>query len=76
MDQDGVLMIEVHRFRMRERNRAEARERLAELIRQATHRPKPCIATSPSRAAKERRLTAKKFRGRLKQGRSRQPADD
>ena len=60
IDTSGVLMIEAHRFRTRERNRADARERLAELIRQAAHRPKPRIATRPTKASQERRLDAKR----------------
>ncbi|NEV65015.1 alternative ribosome rescue aminoacyl-tRNA hydrolase ArfB [Thiorhodococcus minor] len=76
VDGDGVLTIEAHRFRTRERNREDARERLAELIRQAAHRPKPRIATRPTRGSKERRLAAKKQRGRVKQMRSRRPSDD
>lgn len=76
MDRDGNLTIEAHRFRTRERNRDDARERLAELIRRAAQRPKARIATRPTRAAKERRLTAKLQRGRLKQTRSRHPSED
>lgn len=70
-DGAGVITIEAHRFRTRERNREDARERLAGLIRQALQRPKRRIATQPSRAARERRLHAKQVRGRLKQQRRR-----
>lgn len=76
VDGEGVLTIEAHRFRTRERNREDARERLAALIRQAAHRPKPRVATRPTRGSKERRLAAKKQRGRVKQMRSRRPSDE
>jgi len=67
IDKDGVLTIAAHRHRTRERNRADARERLAELVGRAAHAPKRRIPTRPSRAAKARRLEAKKQRGRTKQ---------
>ncbi len=72
---DGVLSIEAHRFRTRERNRADALERLTVLIRRATRRPKPRKLTRPSRAARERRLedkreraATKRLRGPLREG--------
>lgn len=70
-DGAGVITIEAHRVRTRERNREDARERLAGLIRQALQRPRRRIPTQPSRAARERRLHAKQVRGRLKQQRHR-----
>ena len=65
--QDGILLIEARQFRTQERNREDAIERLVELIRQATQRPKPRKKTRPSRAAKERRIEGKKQRGKVKQ---------
>ncbi len=76
IDTSGVLMIEAHRFRTRERNRADARERLAELIRQAAHRPKPRIATRPTKASQERRLDAKRRTATNKRLRARRPGED
>ncbi len=64
--QDGVLVIEARQFRTQERNREDAIERLVELIRKATERPKPRKKTKPSRAAKEKRLEGKKQRGKVK----------
>jgi len=64
--QDGILLIEARQFRTQERNRADAILRLAELIRQATQRPKPRKKTKPSRAAKERRIEGKKQRSKVK----------
>jgi ribosome-associated protein len=71
VDKDGVLSIQAHRFRTRERNRADALERLAELIRRASHAPAPRKPTRPSASAKRRRLDAKKQRGAVKQLRGR-----
>ena len=68
---EGVLVLHADRFRTQERNRADARDRLAELIRQALVEPKRRIATRPTRASKERRLRAKTKRSdvkRLRQG--------
>ncbi len=67
---DGVIVIQANRFRTQDRNREDARDRLADLIRAATVVPKARIATKPSRASKERRLDAKKTRGGIKRVRS------
>ncbi|MBK1719989.1 alternative ribosome rescue aminoacyl-tRNA hydrolase ArfB [Thiocystis violacea] len=75
-DGEGVVTIEAHRFRTRERNREDARMRLAELIRQAAHRPKPRIATRPSRASKERRLESKRAQSIVKRRRTERPRED
>lgn len=66
---DGILTIDARRFRTQEQNRADARERLIELIRRALEKPKTRRATKPSRAAKERRLEQKRARSKLKQTR-------
>ena len=65
----GELLITARRFRTQDANREDARKRLAELIaaahvRQAKRRP-----TKPSRAAKAKRVDAKKGRGAVKAGR-------
>jgi ribosome-associated protein len=75
MTKDGVVVIEANRFRTQERNRADALERLVELIRQAAMRPKPRRPTKPTRASKLRRLDAKARRGGVKSMRGR-PADE
>lgn len=62
----GILILRAERFRTQEMNRSDARDRLARLIREALHPPKPRIATKPSRAAKRRRLDAKTKRGTIK----------
>ena len=58
LSDEGILVIRADRFRTQERNREDARERLAELIRQATIVPKRRVPTKPSRASKERRRAA------------------
>jgi ribosome-associated protein len=73
LDGAGVLTIEAHRFRTRERNREDARERLVDLICRAAHRPKPRVATRPTRASKERRLESKRARSTTKRLRSDRP---
>ena len=62
----GVLIITANRFRTQERNRADARARLLELLAQASRAPKPRRSTRPSRSARETRLSAKHARGRIK----------
>jgi ribosome-associated protein len=66
---EGVLVISAQRFRTQDRNREDARERLADVLREALHVPKARVATRPTRASKERRLTEKKSRAKVKQGR-------
>ena len=67
---DGILVIQASRFRDQARNRADARERLAEIIRAALHVPKKRVATKPTRASKERRIASKKKRAQHKQTRA------
>ena len=67
--QEGILIIEARQFRTQERNREDAVERLAELIRLAAQKPKPRKKTKPSRAAKEKRIEGKKRRGEVKKTR-------
>ena len=66
----GVLVINAQRFRTQERNRADARERLAAVVLAATHVPKTRVPTRPTRASKLRRLDGKKQRAQIKGGRS------
>ncbi len=72
---DGVLVIAAQRFRTQERNREDARERLAHFVEAGLHAPKPRLATRPSRASKERRLEAKRGRSTIKLGRARRDWD-
>jgi ribosome-associated protein len=67
----GELVITAQRFRTQEANRADARERAAALITRAFERPKKRVATKASKAAKARRVDAKKARSGVKAGRGR-----
>lgn len=69
---DGVIVIEAARFRTQERNRTDARERLAALLaRAAEPPPKPRKKTRPSKGAVERRLKEKAGRAGIKRMRGR-----
>ena len=73
----GEILIEASRFRTQERNRADARERLADLIRAAlVPPPPPRKTTRPTKGSVERRLEAKKGRSETKKGRGRLVRDD
>lgn len=73
VSREGTLVITANRFRSQEQNRRDAVERLVELVRAATHVPKPRKATRPSRAAKARRVESKRRRGEIKRARSSRP---
>ncbi len=71
MTRDGVIVIAASRYRSQERNRQDARDRLAEMIRAAAVAPKTRRPTRPPMAARRRRLESKKRRGALKKARGR-----
>jgi ribosome-associated protein len=73
---DGVIVITAQQHRTQERNRADARERLCELIRQAAVRPVKRRATKPTKASKERRIEGKKIRSGVKNLRRSKPGAD
>ena len=66
-----VLVIDAGRFRTQEANRRDALARLAALLSAAAVKPKKRIATRPTRASKERRITGKRTRSTLKRERGR-----
>ena len=66
LTKDGVLVIIAQTARTQERNRAEARERLIDLIREASVKPVRRGATKPTKAAKTKRLEGKKRRADVK----------
>ena len=68
---EGELLIVARRFRTREANRDDARRRVVDLIERAHHRDPKRVATKPSRAAKAKRVDAKKSRSAIKAGRGR-----
>lgn len=70
-----LLTITAAEHRSQRRNRAAARERLAEVLRSALVPPVPRRATKPTRASKLRRLADKKRRGEVKARRRRPDAD-
>ena len=74
LTKDGVLVLEGSRFRDQVRNRADVRERLIAMIRQAAVAPKKRKATKPTRASREKRLERKKARSTIK-NRRRKPVD-
>ncbi len=71
----GELIVTAQRFRSRERNRLDALERIASLVRRATIVPKKRRRTKPSRAARKKRLNDKRKRGEQKRQRSRPSRD-
>jgi ribosome-associated protein len=73
---DGVLVIAADTHRSQERNRAEARGRLIDLLRRAAVRPKKRIATRPTKASKQRRLDSKARNSKVKSLRRVRPAHD
>jgi ribosome-associated protein len=73
---DGVLIITAQRHRTQERNRADALERLVELVRRAAEVPKRRRPTRPTLASRERRLEGKKRRSGIKGLRRGRPSMD
>ena len=70
MTGEGVLVINAQRFRTQDRNRQDARERLAAFIATGLVAPKKRVATRPTRGSVERRLGAKRERSTVKRRRS------
>jgi ribosome-associated protein len=64
--EDGAVIIQAQSQRSQARNRAEALDRLVELIRRAAEKPKRRVPTRPTLASKRRRIEAKKQRGQVK----------
>ena len=63
---EGVLIINAQRHRTQERNRADALERLVDLIREATVAPVPRRPTRPTAGSRRRRIEGKKRRATVK----------
>jgi ribosome-associated protein len=66
---DGVLVITAQQFRTQTQNRQDALDQLVTLVQRAAERPKPHIATKPTRASKVRRLDSKRRHSENKQRR-------
>jgi ribosome-associated protein len=75
MTDGGEIVITARTHRSQDANRQEARERLAELIGRAHVRQAKRIKTKVSRAAKARRVDAKKQRSSVKAGRGKVQSD-
>jgi ribosome-associated protein len=73
MTADGAVVIMARRFRTQERNRADAYERLIDLLRRAAEPGKRRVPTRPTAASRERQREAKLARARTK--RLRHPVD-
>ncbi|MCK9470002.1 MAG: aminoacyl-tRNA hydrolase [Porticoccaceae bacterium] len=73
---DGVIVIKAQQFRTQEKNRADALERLRELIASVTVERKPRRPTRPSKRARQKRVDAKTHRGKIKAGRARPDAGE
>ena len=65
----GELVLTARRFRTQEANRTDARDRLAELIREAHRLPEKRAKSRLNRVGKTARLEGKKKRGAIKTGR-------
>jgi ribosome-associated protein len=76
MTKDGVIVIQAYRFRSQERNRADATERLVEMLKEAMVRPTPRRPTRPTLGSKQRRLEGKKRRSDVKAHRGRSGYED
>ncbi len=72
---EGILVIDARQHRTQERNRADAHDRLVELLRRACEKPKPRVKTKPTRASRERRLDSKRRASGLKRSRGKSGFD-
>lgn len=70
LTRDGMLIITAQRYREQERNRADARAKLIEILRQAATPKKVRRATKVPKASKRKRLDNKKRRAEIKRGRA------
>ena len=75
MTAGGTIVITARRFRTQEANRLDARQRLDDLLTAARKRDPRRVKTKPSKAAKARRVDAKKGRGAIKAGRGKVALD-
>ena len=69
MSAEGVLTIDARRYRTQPQNRADARERLADLVRQALVKPRSRRKTRPTKNSVERRIQSKQKRSQTKRAR-------
>ena len=67
ISKSGVIVVKAQQYRSQQKNREVALDRLTRLIQSVKVRPKPRLATKPSRTSQEKRLDRKTKRGQLKQ---------
>jgi len=67
LTREGDLIVHAAESRSQAQNRAAARARLADCVRQALRRPRPRVPTRPGRGAVERRISEKKHQSTRKQ---------
>jgi len=67
--EDGILIISARRYRSQDKNRKDALNRLLQLIRRATIKPKTRRKTKPTIVSKQKRLESKRHRGQIKKTR-------
>ena len=69
LSKEGVIVIKSQRYRSQDKNRSDALEKLAEMIKKALVQKKPRKPTNPTKKSREKRLDEKTRRGRLKESR-------
>lgn len=68
---DGIIVLKAQRYRTQEKNRADALERLASIVRSAIEVQKSRVPTKPTFASKKRRVEAKLHKANIKRTRGR-----
>ena len=66
ISKDGIIVIKAQRFRTQEKNKADALDRLRDLILSSTRVQKKRIPTRVTKAAQKRRVDEKQQRGKMK----------
>jgi ribosome-associated protein len=72
---EGVVVIKAQRYRSQDKNRAEALQRLQDLLQSVTHNPKVRRPTKPTRGSQLRRMDKKTQHGKKKTMRSKPNLD-
>jgi len=66
ISKDGVVIIKAQEYRNQEQNRNEALRHLKALLLLVAVKPKPRVATRPTRSAQKKRVEGKVLRGKVK----------
>lgn len=66
ISKEGVIVIKAQQFRTREKNRADALERLQALVTSVAVSQRRRVKTRPSKSARKKRMDKKTQRGKLK----------